>query len=346
MTKIKTKSAFTLTTMSLLGAVILTGVDLSITQRLYLVGILIVLGITIAFLAANIVAKNPQKSLFEIMDQQLHKPFNVIAKTIFAFSALAAASIVLAQITRFFGGAILIQTPSFIIGLFLVAIAAYLAKSGALTLAKWAVLAIFGGAITFIFITIFTLRLIDFENLNFTQTANFNLSNLNFILLIAIIIPLILATTGDHHSENKPYKSILLSITVAIGTIFVILLRDVLILGAIIEDLPFPSHTVARLARHSTSIDISAIVSIIFAAIPIGLIALAIFALDKFAHGFMPQKTNSKLTIPLLSLIAYLLSQVLLMADFTAVTSIFLLILGGLNLVILTIFALFAKKPS
>lgn len=344
MTKIKTKSAFLLTLASLLGVVVLGGVSVNIADRLYSVFLLVVVGVVFALLAAFISAKNPQKSLFQILDDRFSSFAGQIFKMIFVMSALVVAATILFETTRFFSGTILRHTPPIIISLFIAAIAAYLAKSRAPTLAKWAILALFGSILTLIFVTIFTLNSMEFENLNFSRTVNFNLDGQSFLLLIPLVIPMILAISGSNHEETKPYKSIFLASLAAFAMIFFILLRDALILGTIIEEMPFPSHTVARLSRHATGIDISPIVAVIFAALPVGLISLSLLTLHEGSAKFTMQKTGSKLILPMFAVLALVLSQLLFLRDFKNILIAVLSVLVVLNFLSLCTIALFCKK--
>ena len=204
---------------------------------------------------ARIMRLFPETDLFDILEILYGKIIGKIFVVLITWYAIHLCSLVLRNFTEFLQIVAMPETPQLPMMISLILVTAYLAISGVNILGKWSMIMLPIVVLTVVLTIVMALADIDYARLQpilvtkFTKIMSGAYQLLTFPLAETVLF---LGIAGAVRKEINPYKMYGIAILTGSLILLVIILRNILILGApMVSASYFPSYTTARILHIS-----------------------------------------------------------------------------------------------
>ncbi len=284
---------------------ILTGALTSVKQDSWISMIMSIAIIFPVFLMyGRFMSLFPQMDLPEILDQLFGKVLSKVVISLFVIYFFSVCTLTVCTFTDFVQTIALIKTPHIVIATSLISVSAYMVYCGARTIGKWTRLMV--PVVVFILLVTIVLSYnrYDVENIlpigeqSFSKLANGSLTVFSFPFGEAVIV----LTLGSHiKGKRAPYKVLFGAFLVSFLMLFVIQLRNMLVLGPYISYAKYyTSYTAAGYISVGTFINrIEGSIMLNYNLSAIGKITLCIFALTKMNGSLFGLSNNKNIIMPI-----------------------------------------------
>ncbi|HHW46217.1 MAG TPA: endospore germination permease [Clostridiales bacterium] len=250
--KISSLQSISAISIFLFGSTSVLGLNFEAEQDSWIAFLIaIILSLIVALLYARIVQLYKSKSLYDISVHLFGTIIGKIICVIYIWYSLHLGALVIYNFTIFSGVSLLPETPIIPIILLILLTSAYLAKSGIESLGKWSMVILPFITIVVIGSTFAGADIIEFDNLK--PILEHDAKTLLPISLKIIAFPfaesILFLTIFDFlDAKSSSYKIYLTSFLIAGGLLLIVVLRNILTLGADLSKyLYFPSYITARL---------------------------------------------------------------------------------------------------
>ncbi|HEX3037860.1 MAG TPA: endospore germination permease [Oscillospiraceae bacterium] len=271
--------------------------------------------IPILFVYARIIKLYPEKNIYEIAEILFGKSIGKIIDVLFIWYSIHLAALVLRNFSEFIEIVAMPETPQLPIMLIIVLVAAYLTKSGAKVLGKWAVISLTVIFSFFIITVALLFPQMNFANffpvINHSTKAIFSGAYNMFAYPFAETV-LFLTIADFLKKEDSPFKIYLIGEIIGALILFLVVLRNIASIGPkLMKAEYFPSYISARIISVSdflTRIEGSISTNFVFAGVT--KITLCLFAASKGLANLFQIQDYKKMILPV-SLISVALSCIL-----------------------------------
>ncbi len=346
---ISSKQAIYIMILFFIGSSSVTGVSTVSKQDSWISFLLaLIMFIPLILMYSRIIKLFPQKNLYDILYELFGKLGGFVLSLIYIFYSLQLGALVMRNFTEYIKIISLIETPQYILALFLGIICLWLLKNGLEVLGSISIVFLPIIVIFLFFTIIFLTKYMNFCNIKpiGVQGLNTIFSGARAILLYpfgeSVLFMIILSSLRP---KDSPYKVYLSSMLIGGFILFVILLQNILVLGIPTMQLVlFPSFTAASIINIDdfiTRIEILITASFIFAGII--KVSICIYASTK---GFSKvlKIDNYKLilgpiTFLIIAFSSMIYNNTMQMIEFTKTTEYYFVILQIILPLIILIFA-------
>lgn len=239
----------------------------------------------IVLIYARLVKLHPEKNIFEILIIVFGKWAGRIVVVIMMFYCLHLSALVLRNFSEFIKVAVLPETPEIVVMIVTLLPVAYIVCSGMKTLGKWS--SVSAAVISFVLLV--------------TVLISINIYKLNYILPVLDIEPpallltsvkiasfplgeivVFLAVADSVRVKTSSYKCFIWGVYASAVLLMLVILRNTLTLGTMIEKMYFPSFIQAKIIKLSPSIErIEGLISFNFLLAGITKISVCVIAVAK-----------------------------------------------------------------
>jgi len=238
--------------MFILGSTVVVGVSSVARQDAWMsVIISMAYAIPVVLIYGRLMRLYPGQGFYEIIEAIAGKVFGTILIVLFTWYAFHLGSLVLRNFTEFINVSMLHETPRAAMMVLIMVTAAYLTKSGLLTMGRFSMFTLFVYIFTVIFTVLTSINQMEgYYMLPVLETNAVTLFDDGFSIFSFPFAETVLFLTAASavRKEDSPYKIYLWSILFAGVILICIVLRNVLILGpAMLSASYFPSFVAARI---------------------------------------------------------------------------------------------------
>lgn len=205
----------------------------------------------ILMMYARIIRLFPEKDFFAVTEELFGKVIGKIITALFVWYAIHLAALVLRNFSEFIQIVTMPETPQLAIMITMMLVVAYMVKSGIETMGKWSVFMLPFILLVVLMTIVFALNKIDFTNLlpfmehDFKTVADGSFQLVAFPYAETVLF---LCVAGAVRKKDSPYKIYLTAAIVGTVILLLIILRNLLMLGAAMVDTEyFPSYTAVRI---------------------------------------------------------------------------------------------------
>ncbi len=248
---ISLRQAICMICLFVFGSSVVMGVSSDTAQDSWITLLLTMTAITpVLLMYARIIKLYPGKDVCEIFQILFGKAVGKALIVVFVWYAVHLGALVLKNFAEYAEVVAMPETPQLPLMIFMLVIVIYLAKAGVETMGKWAVIVICVVG-TFVLITlVLSVQHYDFSHVfpvgdHTPGEFAFSVAKLASFPFAETVLFLSLASFLDR--KTSPYKTFLYGAYLGGLVLMLVLLRNLFVLGPLMQIEYFPSHTEARI---------------------------------------------------------------------------------------------------
>lgn len=310
------RQAIALMVVFIFGSSVILGVSTEIKQDSWISLILaIVFALPLIIIYARIIKLCPGEGLYDMASNLFGKITSKIIIILMTWYAIHLGSLVLRNFTEYIEISTLLNTPQLLVGILLMLTVIYITRSGINILGKWSLI-VFPAMLFMVIITIFfSIGSIEISNIfpimshSLKSIAKSAYSSFSFPFAETVLI----LTIASHFKKtDSPYKIYLSGFLIGGLILFVVILRNLAVLGpSMMASSYFPSYVAARVIELGDFLArIEGIITINFIFAGLTKIAVCLIAAAKGISKLFSVKNYKDMLIPC-SLLIIALSSIL-----------------------------------
>ncbi|GHU79588.1 spore germination protein KB [Clostridia bacterium] len=291
--------------------------------------------IPITMIYTRLIKLMPGRDIYEMAEAVAGKAGAKIVSFLFGFYCLHLSALVLGNHSEFIRLTSLHLTPLIVTTLVLCSVCAYMAKSGAETLAKWCVFVCALLALTIIFASAYSRNVFDIENL--TPVMNHSPGDILKVSFKLVSIPfgevvIILALIGGLEKKSVTCKLFIVPMIIVTAFSLLLFVRSCGILGVpALKSAYFPDYKAVSLIKIGSFLErIEAILSSVYIIAGITKLTIALIGACRGAAKLFELPDYKTIVLPMCLLASafsiILFRNILEMFDFLNVYSIYALL--------------------
>ena len=239
--------------MFIFGSTIVFGVGSEAGQDMWIAFVLaLAMTVPAVLVYARIMSLSPGKDLFEIMEELFGKIFGKTLTVLVAWFAIHLGASVLRNFTDFIQVVSMPETPQLPVAILILAVIIYLTKCGVELFGRWAAVTLIIICAVFLFTLSLSFKSMEFTNIlpimGHSSDVIIRAAFQQFSLPLAETV-LFLGLAGSLKKEASPYKAYLYAILFAGTLTIIIILRNISLLGPLMEAVYYPSYVATRLVN-------------------------------------------------------------------------------------------------
>lgn len=331
--KITSNQAIAIITAFIFGSSVIFGVSSEAKQdSLIALFLAMFLSLPIIIMYARIIKLYPEMGLYDIIRQLFGKIIGNIIIIIMTWYAMHLCAIVLRDFSEYIKITTLFKTPEIMIIIILLIVSIYIAKSGMVILGSWALIILPIIVLMVALTLLFSVNIIEMQN--FLPIMETKLKDMSLAVYKLISYPLaetvlFLPLAGFLKKKDSPYKIYLTSIIFGCIIFFLVIFRNLTVLGSnLIMETYFPSFAATRiieLGNFFTRVEGAVTINFLFAGVT--KITVCLIAASLGISKLLSITNYKKIIVPtgllILALSSIIFTNIIELMDFTEIYHIY-----------------------